>query len=67
MSFFEIVVDTHCARDEWASTIIVQSSHKPAACFATRPGGEMEDGQGGGMEGGRERGRAEEVSQSRKE
>ena len=61
MSFFDAVIDTHRIRDKWVLYLVLRSNHIPAACFATRPGGEIEDGRGVGREGGRKRGRAEEV------
>ena len=57
MSFFEAVVDTNCVYDGVGT---LQVDNIPAACFATRPGREMEDGRRGGMEGRSKRGRAEE-------
>ena len=42
---------------ETSGHLIIKSNHIPAACFATRPGGEMEDGLAEGKEGGSEAGR----------
>ena len=62
-SFFGAVDDT---LSETSGHLILASNHIPACCFATRCGGEMEDGPGGGREGGRQRVSAG-VKQGRKE
>ena len=52
---------------ETSGHLILESNYIAAACFATRPGRETEVYRGGGREGGRKRGMAEEVRQGRKE
>ena len=59
MSFSEAVVDTVYETSRHLM-LKCESNRMPAACFATRPGGKMEDGRGGGREGGRKRGTVKE-------
>ena len=58
---------THTVYETSGHLNILKSNNIPPACFATRPGGEMEHGRGGGKEGGMKRGRVEDVRQGRKE